>query len=309
MKPLFSLALFCTASVVSAQMASQPLTKDAPDAFGAYLNDVRPAVPPMAGVSFEWHDTHDFEDGRGDADFSVLEARAPVYFREMGNGAKVALGVDYALTNLDVTAGDYSWGGELHALYLPISYAHRPEGSRWFFLAQAAPGLRTDFNDIDGDDFAFRTFASAMRQINDELVLGVGAFFSYDVDEIFAVPGIGFTWKPNDQWLVSLIPPQFAVSWIPSDDWNVSAIFRPRSFLADINEDANNSPDIASVSYGRVSLAVRHRIFNSPDLWLNLNAGYTVYSEVELQRSGQSMFDGDLDQGFFAGAGIEVLGW
>ncbi len=308
MKVLVSAALLLTAPCIFAQSGARQMAADVPDGMAEYLSSVRPAVPPLASVGFEWHDTHDFEDGMGEADFSVLEVRAPFFFRAFGGGDKIAVGLDYSLTSLDVKADGYSWDGELHGVFLPISYTHRKEGSPWFFLAQVAPGLRTDFNGIDSDDFAFRTFASAMRQINSQLMFGVGAFLSYDVDETFAVPGIGFTWKPAEDWLVSLIPPQLAVSWIPSDDWNVSATFRPRSFIADIDE-GGDSPDIASVSYGRLGLAVKHRLFNSPDLWLNLNAGYTVYSEVELQRSGQSMFDGDLDQGFYAGAAVEILGW
>lgn len=308
MKALFSTVLLFCASSLYAQPEARQVAADVPDRMGHYLASVRPAVPALATMGFEWHDTHDFEDGMGEAEFSVFEVRAPFFYHSFANGTKIAAGMDYSLTNLNAKADGYSWDGELHGLFLPIYFTHRPEGGKWFYLAQVAPGLRTDFSDMDGDDFAFRTFASAMRQINDELVLGVGAFFSYDVDEIFAVPGIGFTWKPSDEWLVSLIPPQIAVSWIPGEDWNVSAIFRPRSFVADIDEDGD-SPDIASVNYGRLSLAVKRRLFNSPDLWLSLSAGYTVYSEVELQQSGQSLFDGDLDQGFFAGAGVELLGW
>lgn len=273
-----------------------------------YLEEVRSAIPPIAMLGFEWHDTNDFEDGDGSVDFSVIELRSPIFFKSLASGDKFALGLDYSLANLDVSAGADSWDGQLNGLFLPITWSHRNPGSQWFFLAQAAPGLRTDFESITSDDFAFRTFAAAMRSFNANLTAGVGAYFSYDVDGIFAVPGIGFTWKPAADWMVSLIPPQLAVSYEPNDNWLFSVFARPRSYIAAIHEGPEN-PDIASISYTKIGIAAKHRLLDSPHVWLNLNAGYTLFSEVELQRDGQSLFDGDLDAGFFAGASLELLGW
>lgn len=307
MKSMFSLALLASAGVATAQMVVEPPVDPAADA-SDFLADVRPAVPALAALSYEWIDTLDFDNGTGTADIGVLEARAPVFYRNFGNGTRFAIGIDYSLTDLSIDNEAIDYDGQLHGLFLPLSFTHRTPGSQWFWLGQVVPGLRTDFGAIDADDLAFRTFAVAMRQFGDNLALGFGAFFSYDVDQIFAVPGIGFTWKPTDEWLISLIPPQLAASWIPNDDWIVSATFRPRSFVADLDE-GENGPDIASVSYGRAGLSVRRRLADSPHLWLNLHAGYTLYSEVELQRDGQSLFDTDLNNGFFAGAALELLGW
>ncbi|MFM7180548.1 MAG: DUF6268 family outer membrane beta-barrel protein [Verrucomicrobiales bacterium] len=307
MKLLPFLALLATAGVLSAQMADQSSQDPAADARD-FLADVRPAVPALASLSYEWLDTMDFEDGSGSADISVFELRSPVFYRNFGNGTRLAVGIDYSLTDLSIDNEAIAWDGQLHALYVPLSFTHRTPGSQWFWLGQVVPGLRTDFESIDSDDFAFRTFAVAMRQFGNNLAIGFGGYFSYDVDRIFAVPGIGFTWKPNDQWLFSLIPPQLAASWMPTEDWIVSATFRPRSFVADLDE-GEAGPDIASVSYGRAGISVRRRLADSPHLWLNLQAGYTLYSEVELQQDGQSLFDTDLDNGFYAGASLELLGW
>ena len=307
MKSFHLLALLATTGMLSAQMADQAST-DPTEGASELLSSVRPAVPALAALSYEWLDTRDFEDGSGSADISVFEFRSPVFYRNFGSGTRMAIGVDYALTDLSIDNEAINWDGQLHALFIPFSFTHRSPGSEWFWLGQVVPGLRTDFGSIDSDDFAFRTFAVAMRQFGDNLALGFGAFFSYDVDEIFAVPGIGFTWKPSDQWLFSLIPPQLAASWMPDDNWIVSATFRPRSFVADLDE-GEDGPDIASVSYGRAGLSVRRRIADSPHLWLNVHAGYTLYSEVELQQDGQSLFDTDLDNGFYAGASLELLGW
>ena len=299
-KIIRSIAFLALASALPAQVVSEKAAD--------YLESVRSATPPMAFAGFEWHDTHDLQDGGGDASWNLLEARAPFYFRKFTGGTGVSLGLDYSLVDLDINSPEQSWSGQLHALYLPVSFTHRPENSRWFFLGQAAPGLRTDFESIDSDDFAFRSFVAAMRQINDTLVFGVGAYVSYDVDETFAVPGIGFTWKPNDEWLVSLIPPQLAVSYEPSDDWIFSLSVRPRSFMADLDEGPG-APDLAKVKYGRLGLTAKRRLLQDPGIWLSLTAGYTLYSEVELQRDGGSLIDGDLDQGFFAGAALELLKW
>ena len=310
MKSTVFFALLVSAGVLSAQLAEPPpavRTGPAPEV-DEFLTDVRAALPALGAVSYEWHDTRDFENGAGSADFSVFEARAPFYFHKFKDGGAIALGFDYSLTDVQVDNEAYSWDGQLHGLFFPISYSRRTPGSDWFWLGQVVPGLRTDFESIDSDDFAFRTFGVAMRKFGDNLAIGFGAYFSYDVDGIFAVPGIGFTWKPSDDWLISLIPPQLAASWTPNDQWIISAIFRPRSFIADIDE-GEDGPDIASVSYGRLGLSVRRQLFPDPNIWVNLQAGYTLYSEVELQRDGQSLFDTDLDNGFFAGASLEVLGW
>ena len=308
MKPLAFLAcVAATTGLVSAQnLVRDPIAPAAEDP--DFLSDVRPAVPALAALSYEWLDTRDFEDGSGSADISVFEFRTPVFFRKFDQGTNMAIGIDYSLTDVSLDNEVMAWDGQLHALYLPISFTHRTPGSEWFWIGQVTPGLRTDFGSIDEDDLAFRTFVVAMRQFGDNLAIGFGAFFSYDVDEIFAVPGIGVTWKPSDQWLISFIPPELAASWIPNDDWIVSATVRPRSFVADLDE-GEDGPDIANVSYGRAGLSVRRRLADSPHLWLNLHAGYTLWSEVELQQDGQSLFDSDLDNGFYAGASLELLGW
>lgn len=307
MKSFHFLALLGTTGMLTAQMADQASSDPAADA-SDFLSSVRPAVPSLGSLSYEWLDTQDFEDGSGSADIGVFEIRSPIFFRNFGGGTRMAIGLDYSLTDLSIDNEALDWDGQLHGLFLPFSFTHRTPGNPWFWLGQITPGLRTDFKSIGSDDFAFRTFAVAMRQFRNTFALGFGAYFSYDVDGIFAVPGIGFTWKPSDQWLISLIPPQLAASWTPNEQWIVSAIFRPRSFIADLDE-GGGGPDMAKLSYGRLGLSVRRQLLPEPKIWVNLHAGYTLYSEVELQQDGQSLFDTDLDNGLYAGASLELLGW
>lgn len=305
--PLIALLTLGFALPATAQIVQNVASGTSP-AVADYLGNVRAAVPPVGNAGYEWHDTHDFENGEGTADFWVAELRMPYFYKELGNGGRLALSVDYSYTNLEVASDEFSWDGQLHGLYLPISYTHRDPASQWFWLAQVAPGLRTDFESISSDDFAFRAFVTAIRGYGKNFTLGYGVYLSYDVDQLFVVPGIGFTWKPAEDWLVALIPPQLTLSYEPSDDWAFSLYARPRSFLADIDEGPTG-PDIASVKYGKLAFSAKHRLLDSPHVWLNLSVGYTLYSEVELQRGGQSLVEGDLDQGFFAGAAIELLGW
>jgi hypothetical protein len=272
------------------------------------LDRIRPALPAAATAAFEWHDEKDLSDETGQAGFNLFEVQLPFYVAKPVEGMNLALALDYNLLDLDLETGNHAWDGQLHALYLPLTWGYRPSGSEWMWLGQVAAGLRSDFESINGDAFAFRTFAAAMRQINEDWTFAVGAYFSHSPEGIFAAPGIGFTWMPAPDWTIGLIPPRLTIAWQPSDEWIFTAQARPRSFDAALNEGPDGA-DFAEVSYIRLGVSAKRRLLAEPGLWAALNIGYSVGGSVNLERGGQALVSSDLDGGFWAGGSLELLSW
>lgn len=280
-----------------------------PPGMQRYLEQVRPALPSMANAAAEFHGDRDLKDEPGTVSFNEFEAKTPFFAHRFG-GTLLSFGLDWTMVDLEVDRPGDRFSSNLHSLYLPVSFFHRTEGSDWFWLGQATPGMRTDFNADSGDALAFRTFFSAMKQWTDSFALGFGAYYSYDPSGHFAAPGIGFTWVPSDAWTVALIPPQLTVTYEWGEDWLVAGVVRPRSFNAALDSGSGrNDPDYAEVSYGRANLALKRRLLPKPDLWVSLFGGYSLYSDLQLERGGRSLVDGDMDNTWFIGAALELNDW
>lgn len=82
-----------------------------------------------------------------------------------------------------------------------------PIGERWRMNLGITPGLFTDGNDFGGDAFRIIGRALATYQWSDRLDLTFGAVY-LDREDIPAVPAIGFTWTPNDRWIVEANMPR-----------------------------------------------------------------------------------------------------
>ena len=274
-----------------------------------FLSAVRPVIPAVSGVAWEVHESRGFESGGGTADWQIIEVSAPIGFTTFGSRrAAVAFGLDYSFVDLSTSQGGVDFGADLHSLFLSATGVYRPEGSKWFYGGQIAPGLRTDFDSIGSDDFAFRSFVGAGRQVSDTFGWGYGAYVSMDADGYFFAPGVAFAWAPSEKWMVGLIPPQLGVSYQPSDGWLISLAVLPRSYSANLGSDSGIA-DYASVSYLRTALSVRRKISERPGIWLSAAVGGTFFGDVDVKRDDRRLFDSEIDPGLYGRIGLEIISW
>lgn len=283
------------------------------------FDQMRPALPAIARLSWDIYGETDFERDGGSVKWNTLEASSPIYFRRFGDATSLAISLNFTMADVEVDKPEFQFDEKLYGMFLPISASHKSQAAQWAWFGQVAPGLRTDFNGIDGDDFAFRAFGGAFRSFGPNFLLGIGAFVSYDYDSTFAAPGVGFVWMPRDDWAISLIPPRLAATWLPNEEWMVSIEARPRSQLASAlrsrsgrnlaSLSGDDGPDEMKLSYGEAGVAVKRRLLADPGIWLALRGGLTFGGELDARLDGRSLFDDELEPGWFGGGSIELLSW
>lgn len=85
-------------------------------------------------------------------------------------------------------------------------------GERWKLILGVTPGLYWDGESFDGEAFRVLGRALAIYQWSESLQWTIGAVY-LDRDDIPAVPAVGFTWTPNENWKVDANMPRPKLSY------------------------------------------------------------------------------------------------
>jgi len=216
----------------------------------------------------------------------------------------VSLGLRYEGTRLesDTLLGDT----DFHELRVSATWHYHAGGSKWSFLAGVSPGLATDFERFNSDDFSLNWKLGVRYAFSDRcaFVAGLGVGNSTGDDDIF--PSVGFQWQATDDIYVTLVGSSFSTTWQPSDDW----LLRVGVWAAGgvwSAENAGSSLDVKLTSY-RAAVGVERRLRDNT--WLTLWAGATVFNELDIETSGGTeVFRDDADNGWFVNLGIRVAAW
>ncbi len=89
---------------------------------------------------------------------------------------------------------------------------------RWSFRGEVAPGVYSDFKDLDGPDFNAPITAGISYAVSENLVLSATISFDARRDTPL-VGGPGIWWRINPKWTLSLMLPRPRVEYRPWDNW------------------------------------------------------------------------------------------
>lgn len=272
---------------------------------GDFLLSRAPATAPSTKASFSMAGEVDFDSAAGGFSYERFELdipfSAPHYLND--NNAFM-IGMDYKATWLDTDTllGDM----DLHDFRLKLRWMYRQPGSKWSWMTLLQPGLATDGNSIDMDDFSVNGQLGFRYAASPDLAWIGGVYFFENSMETRVYPGIGFQWKPNDDLLVRLSGPSFKASWQPSEDWILHAIVASGGGTWNV-EEAGADFDVRLRSY-HAAVGVERQL--SEKLWLGLWAGMTFANELEIDTaSGTGVFEDDADSGWFMKLGIRKIVW
>ncbi len=245
-----------------------------------------------------------FDDGDGSLSQDQYDAEvvAPLSLRD---DWKLTAGLRYRLDTLDFGGRDLPFANtlDLHRLEVPFNL-WVDASERWNLWFRASPGLYSDFEDIDSNDFTFSALALGSYQWTDTLSIAVGGYFSRDLGSARLLPAAGFIWKPDPHWSLALTVPRVELAYAPTRDWLLAARAYPSGGGWNISGVEGTDNADLNLSSVRAGLGVERRLFGK--VWGAVDAGWQFGQELELDGAGRSDFSEDLDDTWFVNVGIKL---
>ncbi len=290
-------------------LCAYPITALADDAekvsVGDFLLSRAPAMAPSAHLEYSVASEVDFDAAAGGFSYERLDLDVPLMAPyHLNDCHAITMGAAYKATWLqtDTFLNDM----DLHDFRLNILWMYHESGSKWSWISILSPGLATDGEALDGDDFSLDGQVSFRYSNSPRFAWLGGVVFFMNSMETQIYPGIGFQWRPNDELAIHLSGPILKVSWQPHEDWILRAGIRPGGGNWNVeNNDA--SFDVKLRSY-QAAIGVERRL--SDKIWLGLWGGITFANELEIETApGRRLLNQDADSGWFVKLGIRRAIW
>lgn len=290
---------------VSVSFCSNGLLANERVEVGDFLISKSPAVAPSMSVGYTLASEVDFDSVAGGLSFEQAELSvplsAPIYLNDRH---ALVFGLDYTATWLDT---DTLLGNQdLHDLRLSIRWMYKQPGSKWAWTARISPGVATDGEGLDSDDFVISGQAGFRYAVSPKFAWLGGVVFFSDPLETRVFPGIGFQWMPSDDLIVRVNGPFIRASWQPCDGWLVHADVRPSGGAWNVEENGNSF----NVQFDVLEAGIGVERQLSDKVWLGVWVGATLLNDLEVENSaGNTVFDEDAETGWFARIGIRKILW
>lgn len=285
---VIALAIGCTAATAAAPSGGERRTEES-------------FIPSYSAgtLGYLWGSESDLADAPG-ATMTLHElsaqAQYPVWMTEQ---SRLTAGVRYRYNALDFEGVNPFAEGDLdlHRLQIPVNFWHSFH-EQWKLWAGAEPGLFTDFDHVDGDDFALTALVVGAYEFTPAWTLSFGGYYSRDLGEDQLLPVLGVIWRPNPHWNLSATFPRFRVAYAPSANWVFEALVRPGGSSwnyrhADRNEDLN-----LEYRSWRATLGVERLLTERlpGKLYGYFEAGLGFSQELTLTRDDDELESSDLDE-------------
>lgn len=260
-------------------------------------------------AKLQWHSYGDLdaEDGGADLQMQQWRLQSPLSKPiELADALYFMPAFRYEYRDFEgPDAGVGAYDVDLHAIELPLLFVYKPSGSPWSYNARFTPGISSDMESIDSDDFFCDVRLGGDYKVNDKLSINFGAAYTRIIGEPQFLPYLGFVYEMSDQW-------QFAVRGFTvearcqlSESW----IFR---FIGEAtggywNIDTPNSDYLSMQSY-RVGITLERELRD--DMWLVAGAGFVTANQVTWQNSAdRKLREEDYDDGAYFTVGLRLHDW
>jgi len=259
-------------------------------------------------ASFLWSAPAALESTPG-TDMAIREVRLSVPVPLLSNeSSRLVTGVDVRWTALDFD-GPSPFGKDLnlYRVQVPLDFWHS-FNDRWKAWGRVAPGLFTDFRNLDDDAFAVTVLALASYQIVPEFSAAFGAYYSRDLGEDRVLPALGLIWKPDLHWNIGLTFPRASVAYAPTDEWLFSLQVAPGGSGWSITDEVSGGNRRLDYKSWRAGLGVEHAVarVGPARLWAFLSGGVELGRELSVHEGDAVRFETGLENGPFFSGGIRL---
>ncbi len=241
------------------------------------------------------------DDSISNIEFSVNEVKLNGTFSGIKSGdGMFIIGGEFRYTEYQFNS-DLADDNQLYEIALPMTYITGTSDLR--HIVRVAPGIKSDFEDLSGDDITLTAFYQANFVSSATLTWVLGAGVGHQFGESQAFPLMGAIYQPNEEWRFNLVLPQLEATYIASDNnlWYFSLIPSGRSWNVE-NENDLTDVDIITEEI-RLALGTVYAI--NKNLALRAEVGSATGRNLEFTMSNGDEVDVDVEDTSFIGVTLE----
>lgn len=258
-------------------------------------------APIMIGVNV-LSDAQFDDDAVTGEDFSVIEIelRSIIGATSLNTG-KLIFGADFRYTQYSFSSDNVD-DSDLYQLSIPMTYISASD--QWTHIIRIAPGIHSDFEEIDSEDFTATALYQATYTSSNTLKWVAGIGIGHEFGESSVFPLIGAIYQPGEKLLFNLVLPKLEMIYAIKENWSLHASLGPtgRSWNV-VNETNEKDVDIVA-SEIRFSVGTSFAINNT--LSIRGAVGSAMNRNLEFTLDDGSEADLDVEDSSFVSVAIEV---
>lgn len=193
---------------------------------------------------------------------------------------------------------------DLYKAKLPVFFSFRAADSLIVGL-NATPGIHSDFEDVDEDDFRVDGSAAFTYVASSSLQLSLGAAFGEEFGDPEAYPIGGVRWQATKSLLFDLVFPRPRIHYAITDGFRVYAFAEPTGGEWNVGDSDAVQVDVQQKG---VRAGAGVEIGLGSRSWLYVAGGVEAERELQLAINEEEVFDDDveLDDQAFIRVGFRV---
>jgi hypothetical protein len=192
----------------------------------AWAQPARPAAVPSRSLTVEagGAGNGDLRDGAGRtfSDIDVRHVGVAVGQRLALSGPWfVAVDLRYDRYELQLNPDIVPLPEKVQAIAFQTT-VRKPLNERWTFLGSVKPSFASSGSLFDGDGLGINLGALGLYRQSDTLTWAFGVLYRTPAERFQLVPAIGFDWRPDEAWTVTVGFPRSSVTFAATPEVRVS---------------------------------------------------------------------------------------
>ena len=287
MKHIIVLLLLCSVWIAHAETAEDKYDTNVPD---EAINRIIYTYDTEADI--------DKTDG-AKADMHELDMLFSFPYLENDTVTLLA-GVGYKWNHVEFT--EFEYGNEdLYIIKIPLDVIYTGVDN-WTFWFRTAPGLFSDLDRLEDDDFSFPTHALAFYKLRPGLSFIGGAAYNREFgdDKVFPVGGV--RWLIGKTWRLNLLFPESQIAWSPTPNWMFHADVGPAGDKWNMRVD-DETFDF-KLEGMRSGIGGDYKL--NDHTWLRLATGIEFARKYTIGNNNEELLDADVDDAWYVQAGVVI---
>ncbi len=196
---------------------------------------------------------------------------------------------------------------EMYKVKVPVGVGFKAS-ERILMNVELAPGIHSDMENVDGDDFRLEGSVVGAYVQSPELQWVLGAAFTEEFGDPVLYPVIGARWQASDALLLNLVFPMPKVTYAVSDDLHLYLAGEPAGGDWNVGKQDEDAGSVdVQVQGFRVGLGGEYQIVDGG--WLYAMVGTEAARKIQIGVNDEEVADDDvdLDDSVFVQVGFRLL--
>ncbi|MBC8453557.1 hypothetical protein H8D64_00710 [PVC group bacterium] len=191
---------------------------------------------------------------------------------------------------------------DLYVISVPLDLIYG-KGEPWLFWGNVSPGLASDLDNINSDDYNTTAAGIGMYQWTPNLAFVLG--FAYDRefgdDKLYPLGGV--RWLIGDEWEINAILPTLRIGYSPTKKLFFNVHLHAAGDKWHMRDENKNEYDVKVETY-RIGAGIQYSL--SKNIWLNFATGIDVERNYEIRNKDTRIIDDNAEDATFVRIGLLI---